>query len=131
MTQNEVKRHSKRIVQRLQKTLFLEQWNIRLDFSTEETKSHATIQPDHSYLYAIITVYPKTFEEKTLEDLEQILIHEFSHLLVSELVGLIECGFIEIAKDDEQARLKELLDLAEERVVVQVTRAISGRKENL
>jgi hypothetical protein len=131
MTTLEVHRHAKRLVPRLQKKLFLEQWNLLLQFSTEETKSHATIQPDHSYLYAIITVYPKTFAEKTLEDLEQVLIHEFSHLLVSELVGFIECGIIEPLKDEDKVRMRELLDLAEERVVVQVTRAIARKKENL
>ena len=131
MTIPEVHRHAKRLVPRLQKQLFLDQWNLLLHFSTEETKSHATIQPDHSYLYAIITVYPKTFAEKTLEDLEQVLIHEFSHLLISELVGFIECGIIEPLKDEDRVRMRELLDLAEERVVVQVTRAIAGKKENL
>jgi len=131
MTVKEVEKHSKRLVPRLQKRLFLEQWNLLLTFSTEDTKSHATVQPDHSYLYAIITVYPKTFAEKTLEDLEQVLIHEFSHLLVSELIGFIECGIIEPLKDEDKVRFRELLELAEERVVVQVTRAIAGRKENL
>lgn len=131
MTQNEVKRHAKRLLPRLQKRLGLDHWNLGLHFSADPSGNFAEVNVYQAYLIAHITVYTPPFENRSALQLEETLIHELAHLLVADLSGLIKAYIMDQVDSDEAEKIKSLESMAEERAVVQIVRAIMGRRESL
>ena len=129
MTHQQCKNRVLKLLPKLQRRLKLDHWHIYLYFTDKENGFYATIEPNNIYLRANVEVCLPYCAKLNDEELESILIHELSHLLVADMVALIENVYIQNLKEEDQPHARSILNLMEERVVVQVTRAITGRME--
>ena len=69
--------------------LFLHQWEVKIDFETKNSKDDilASVNPNHIYRKARLTIYPDLFSCNK-QQIKEAIIHELIHCVIDELPAL-------------------------------------------
>lgn len=83
------------LIQEFKKVLYLEHWDIDVEWHKEEhpqiPKCAAECTPNNEYKSATIRVFPMFYEELP-EARRMIILHEMTHIITAPLYNLIGCA---------------------------------------
>lgn len=115
----------------LREYFLMNEWSVDIIWETKGNSEHeegiASINTDHRYLQASITVYPRAEELWTqgrLDKLSEMLVHEFSHVLTEPL---FEIAWRSGTRGEANTFLTDIREQQTQRTALVIKRGLPAR----